>query len=163
MSDQERWSAVLRAVPVDFGNSLAGVSDAAIRHRPAEGEWSAIEVTGHLVDKMRAWCTRVERVAAEEQPFLAGYDQDEYVRVADYQHGGLDQILSDLSSACERFAAVVDEREDADLERQGVHGERGPITLRECIELPLESVNEHLAQLRAALANYGGVLPTEVR
>ena len=36
------------------------------------------------------------------------------------------------------------------LQREGVHEEVGPITLRRCIELPLESAPEHLEQLRAA-------------
>ncbi len=38
----------------------------------------------------------------------------------------------------------------AALQREGVHEEIGPMTLRRCIELPLESAPEHLEQLRAA-------------
>ena len=36
------------------------------------------------------------------------------------------------------------------LDREGVHEEAGPLTLRQCILAPLDSLPGHLAQLRAA-------------
>ncbi len=65
---QSEWAARLRAVPEDFRAALSGADDRALRHRPAPGEWSAVEVVGHIVDKMDAWRERVERIAGEERP-----------------------------------------------------------------------------------------------
>jgi hypothetical protein len=149
---QSEWAARLRAVPGDFRTAIAGVDDHTLRHRPAAGEWSAIEVVGHLVDKMGLWRERVERIASEEWPWLPGYDQDASVRNHAYQQSDPQALLNQLAERCERFAAIVERLPNTALEWQGVHEEQGPLTLRQCIEVPLESLPGHLAQLRAALA-----------
>jgi hypothetical protein len=53
---------------------------------------------------------------------------------------------------CERFAALVECIPTSALQREWVHEEFGSMTLRQCIEAPLESVPGHLEQLRAAQA-----------
>lgn len=149
-SEQAQWASQLREVPSIFRNALLLRNDGAIRHRPAADEWSAIEVAGHMIDKMQMWARRVERILVEERPALPGYDQDALVRDHDYQHAEPEQLLERLKQECERFATLVERIPIATLEREGVHGEFGPMTLRQCIEAPLDSVSEHLEQLRAA-------------
>jgi len=151
-TDQHRWAAQLRAIPDAFRSALRGADDAALRRRPAPREWSAIEVLGHMIDKMEEWTRRVERVAAEERPALPGYDQDALVRERAYQHADPEVLLARLAGACERFATVVERLPDDALGRHGVHGEHGPFTLRQCVEAPLASVPDHMAQLKAAWA-----------
>ena len=124
----------------------------AIRHRPAAGEWSAVEVVGHMIDKMQIWTSRVERLMVEERPALPGYDQDALVRDHDYLHADPEVLFERLRQACERFATIVERVPTSALQREGVHEEVGPMTLRRCIEAPLESVQGHLEQLRAAQA-----------
>lgn len=148
---QAQWAAQLRAVPGEFERALSK-DDQAIRRRPAAGEWSAIEVLGHMIDKMQNWSHRVEVVLVEDRPALPGYDQDVYVRERDYQHAAPATLLAQLRQECEHFAAIVERVPDAALERVGVHEEVGPITLRQCIEAPVESASEHLEQLRVAQA-----------
>jgi hypothetical protein len=149
-ADLRRWAGQLRALPETVRAELS-TDDDTLRRRPAAGEWCAIEVVGHLVDKMRVWRTRAERVAAEERPFLPGFDQDAAVRDGDYQHAEREALLGRLAEACERFARVVEQLPEPTLGRVGVQDERGPITLREFIEAPLDSLSEHLAQLRRTL------------
>ena len=148
-SEQEQWAAQLRAIPATFREALLP-DDRAIRQRPAPGGWAAIEVVGHMIDKMQMWAARVERVLNEERPRLPGYDQDALVRERDYIHADPEVLLEQLRQACEHFATIVERLPDSTLERKGVHGEMGPVTLQHCIEAPLASVQEHLEQLRAA-------------
>jgi hypothetical protein len=105
-----------------------------------------------MVDKMQMWTGRVERLMVEEQPVLPGYDQDALVHDHDYQHADPEELFEQLRQACERFATLVEHIPTSALQREGVHTEFGPITLRECIEAPLESVPAHLEQLRTAQA-----------
>lgn len=149
-SIQEDWASQLREIPATFRKALLLHDDRAIRHRPAAGEWSAIEVPGHMIDKMQNWSRRTERILAEERPDLPDYDQDALVRERDYQHAGAEALLEQLSQSCEHFAAIVEHIPESALEREGVHGELGPITLRYCVEAPIQSASEHLEQLRAA-------------
>ena len=58
-AEQEQWAAQLRSIPDTFYNALQIDNEQAIRHRPALGEWSALEVMGHMIDKMQHWSRRV--------------------------------------------------------------------------------------------------------
>ena len=149
-SIQEDWSSQLRKIPVTFREALFLDDDRAIRHRPAAGEWSAIEVVGHMIDKIQNWSRRTERILTEERPELPGYDQDASVREHNYQHANAESLLEQLGRSCEHFAAIVERIPDSALERQGVHSEVGPITLRYCVEAPIQSAAGHLEQLRVA-------------
>ncbi len=149
-SIQEVWASRLREIPTTFRNALLLQDDRAMRHRPAPGEWSAVEVVGHMIDKMQNWSRRTERILKEERPALPGYDQDVSVREYDYQHASVEALLEQLVQSCERFAALVEHIPNTAFERQGVHSESGPITLRYCIEVSIQSAGEHLEQLRAA-------------
>ena len=149
---QAQWAAQIREIPAVFRSALLRNDDHAIRHRPAASEWSAVEVVGHMIDKMQIWTSRVERILLEERPALPGYDQDALVRDHDYVHADPEVLLEHLRQACERFATLVERIPISALQREGVHEEFGPVTLRQCIEAPLESAPEHLEQLRAAQA-----------
>ncbi len=149
-TEQEQWAVQIREIPIVFRRALLLSNDPAIRHRPAASEWSAIEVVGHIIDKMQIWTSRVELVMVEERPALPSYDQDALVREHDYQHADPDVLFKQLRQACERFATLVERVPISALQREGVHEEFGPVTLRQCIEFPLESITEHLEQLRAA-------------
>src|SRR5260221_14724003 len=148
-AEQEQWAAQIREIPAVFRMALLR-DDHAMRQRPAAGEWSAIEVVGHMIDTMGIWTSRVEHLMAEERPALPAYDQDALVREHDYLHADQDVLFEHLSQACERFATLVEHIPISALQREGVHEEVGPMTLRRCIELPLESAPKHLEQLRAA-------------
>ena|SRR5690242_19580451 len=149
-SIQEVWAGQLRGIPATFRKALLLQDDRAMRHRPAAGEWSAVEVLGHMIDKMQNWSRRTERIWKEERPVLPGYDQDASVREHDYQHADVEALLEQLKQSCEHFAALVEHIPDSAFERPGVHGEFGPIMLRYCIEVSIQSAGEHLEQLRAA-------------
>jgi hypothetical protein len=79
-TEQEQWATQIREIPTAFRRALLLSDDPAIRHRPAVSEWSAIEVVGHMIDKMQIWTSRVELVMVEERPALPAYDQDALVR-----------------------------------------------------------------------------------
>src|SRR5215831_7973408 len=98
-TEQARWAAQIREIPTAFRKALLSNNEDAIRHRPVEGEWSAIEVVGHMIDKMHIWASRVERILAEEQPTSPGYDQDALVREHDYQHADPAVLFERLSQA----------------------------------------------------------------
>jgi hypothetical protein len=146
-NEQAQWAAQLREIPVSYRKALYLHDEQIIRFRPAAGEWSAIEVVGHMVDKMFHWSRRVERIWHEYRPTLPGFDQDEVVRAQGYQEADPDQLLEKLREQCNSFAALVESLPDEALERVGIHSEYGPLTIKRCIQLPLGSVQEHLEQL----------------
>jgi hypothetical protein len=86
----------------------------------------------------------------EERPALPGYDQNALVRDYDYLHADPEGLFEQLRQACERFASLVERIPTSALGREGMHEEVGSMTLRQCIEAPLESAPDHLEQLRDA-------------
>jgi len=149
-AEQEQFAAQIREVPITFHKVLRTDDDSAIRHRPASGEWSAIEVLGHMIDKMYHAFNRVERVLNEERPLLLVNDQDAEVRTHDYQNADPLVLQKVLKQQCEQFATLVASIPSASLLREGVHSENGVMTLRQCIQAPLNSVPGHLEQLHKA-------------
>jgi hypothetical protein len=149
-SEQSQWASQLREIPVTFRKALLTEDDRAIRHRPAAGEWSAIEVLGHMIDKLSHGIRRVERVLHEDRPDIPGYDQDAEVRDHGYQHANPADLHKQLQQQSERFAALVATIPSSALQREGVHAENGPRTLRQFILAPIESAHTHLEQLQAA-------------
>ena len=151
-TEQEQFAAQIREVPTVFHNVLRTDDDSAIRRRPAAGEWSAIEVLGHMIDKMYHSTNRVERVLNEERPLLLAYDQDAEVRTHNYQNADPVVLQKALQQQCEQFALLVVSIPSSALLREGVHSENGVMTLRQCIQAPLNAVPEHLEQLHKAQA-----------
>ncbi len=146
------WAQRLRALPAEVRAVVEPLDDRAQRARPAPGEWSVIEILGHLVDKLELWRERVDRIVREERPFLPGYDQDASVRDRGYQSANGTALLAAVADACERFAVTTAALSEDMLAREGVHGEMGRITLRDCVAMPVEAATAHLAQMRAAIA-----------
>src|SRR6185312_9465918 len=106
-AEQAQWAAQIREIPAVFRMALLN-DDYAIQHRPAAGEWSAIEVVGHMIDKMGIWTGRIERLMTEEQPAIPAYEQDALVREHDYQHADPEVLFEQLRQECERFASLIE-------------------------------------------------------
>jgi uncharacterized damage-inducible protein DinB len=149
-TQQEQWATQIRQIPTTFYQAIRSTSDQAIRRRPALEEWSAIEVLGHMIDKMTHWSNRIEHILREERPFLPEYDQDREVYEHKYQQADPEVLHERLQQHCERFATLVASLPSSALQREGVHSDYGPMTIQQCIETPLASVSEHLEQLSTA-------------
>jgi len=75
------------------------------------------------------------------------------IRIRSADPAELSSLLERLDHVCERFSAAVRELTENDLARIGVHAELGPLTMADCIRLPLEAADLHKAQLIAALGS----------
>jgi len=145
-------AAGLRAVPDGFAVLLATATDAQVRHRPADGEWSAVEVAGHLIDKANNWRTRVLAIRDSDAPEFELYHQDECVAEAGYQSWDVLELVQVLREAWNEFASAVEGIKPADLDRTGHHPAMGEMTMRDCIVVPLKSADDHLQQAKDAIA-----------
>jgi hypothetical protein len=144
-----------RAVARRARRVLSGASEQAIRHRPAPGEWAAIEVVGHLIDKTAIWHARVLKVLGEDNPVLDPYDQDAMVRDNDYLHAPVQALHIALARNCEEFARVIETLSAEDFDRPCFQPEYGALSLKDCVVLPLESITSHIAQAAEAIASAG--------
>ena len=65
---------------------LACISSEETVHRYAPGKWSVSEVLGHMIDTERIMAYRALRIARGDQTPLPGFEQDDYVRGADFDN-----------------------------------------------------------------------------
>jgi hypothetical protein len=64
---------------------LLALSDAEAGTRPSPGKWSPKEIVGHLVDSASNNHGRFVRAQLQDDMTFSGYEQDDWVRVQDYQ------------------------------------------------------------------------------
>jgi len=55
----------------------------------AEGKWTVKEIIGHLIDSDRVFAFRALSIARGEKKSLPGFDQNEYVRLANFHNRDL--------------------------------------------------------------------------
>jgi len=84
----ENSLSLLRTIPSNKAN-----------FRYAPEKWSVKELLGHLIDSERIFSYRALRFARNDQTPLPGYEQNDYVRNADFDN-------RDLGEMAEEFATV---------------------------------------------------------
>ena len=142
----------LRSTALDLVSLVSGADPGPLRRAPAPGEWPAAVVVAHLADAELVYSVRARTILAVDRPFLAAFDEQAWAARA----AGLDADVRDtlqrwrlLRDANVRLFASLDEGEWA---REGVHEERGPITLADLAGILAAHDRAHLDQIRAALA-----------
>ena len=105
---------------------LSGVPEPALRRPEAPGKWSVAHVVQHLADSDLVAGYRIRMVVAENSPPLQGYDQDQWAEVFQYDKVPLDAALDQLRSLRIANLRLWSRLTPDQLQRVGIHGERGP-------------------------------------
>jgi hypothetical protein len=84
---------------------LRDIGEARGNHRYAPGKWSVKEVIGHLADAERVFAYRALRFARGDRTPLPGYEQDDYVRTANFDARHLAEIAAEFRSV--RSASIT--------------------------------------------------------
>jgi uncharacterized damage-inducible protein DinB len=143
---------VLGATPGEFAALIAGVPEERLRRPEAPGRWSTGQVLAHMVDSELVWSVRLRRVLGEERPTLGGYDQDAWARRLLYEHADPRESLRQFEQVRWINLTLLDRVPDSDLDRVGVHAERGEESVHHMMRLYAGHDLVHLAQVRRILA-----------
>lgn len=150
--ERRRLIAKYREGPAEVGRSLAGISEAELDFRIAEGEWTPREVVHHLADSEMTAAIRLRRLIAEDEPVIVGYDQELFARRL-YYGRPIEGSLLALAGARASTAEFMDEFQESDWERFGSHTEYpGPFTVIGWLEYYAEHAHDHADQIRRSLA-----------
>ena len=139
--------SILEETPAALAALVRGVETDELRRCPAPGKWSVLEVIGHLVDTEWVFGHRARAILSDERPAIVGIDQDRWV--AKLAHGDADptRLLEDfttLRTLNARFWRSVDA---ADLDRVGLHDERGEEALGTMLRMCAGHDLHHLEQI----------------
>ena len=140
--------AALAAMPAKLGEIVAAVPPALWRKPPAAGGFALVEHVCHLCDiECEGYRARLERMLAEEAPFLADLDGARLARERDYPSADLRAALRAFTDArravVERLRALA----PAELRRSGLLEGVGAITIEGLVAKMREHDGEHLDEL----------------
>lgn len=74
---------------------VSGRSEDEGKLRYADGKWSVKELIGHVNDTERVFAYRALRIARGDQTPLEGFEQDPFVRKADFNARTLEDLVED--------------------------------------------------------------------
>lgn len=82
---------------IDFvENFFTEIGEEKAKHRYAEGKWSIKEILGHINDCERLFAARALHFARDEKQNQIGFDEDNYVKSANFDDLPLAQLLEDF-------------------------------------------------------------------
>jgi hypothetical protein len=141
---QAAQPAILRALIADAGDDL--------RTRPEPGEWSVVELIGHIVDAELNSSVRYRSILAHDEPDLVPYDQDLWANRLHSTSESVDDLLALFDALRAANLHLWAATPGADRARVGNHLERGPESYELTFRLLAGHDRVHLAQAQAGLA-----------
>lgn len=124
--------------------AIVGLTEADLDAVPVPDTWSIREIVLHLMDSELVMADRMKRVIAEDNPPLVAFDESLFSRRLGYRE-------SDAALAAEMFelnrrhmSAVLRRLKPADFTREGVHSERGAVSLANLVAGAVGHLEHHL-------------------
>jgi uncharacterized damage-inducible protein DinB len=129
--------------------------DAQRLRAASEGDWSAMQVIGHVVEMIPHWLRQCQLlIDAQGAPPPFGRTADDEGRLAGVARGAAEDpaaLIRALESAVKDAADTIRGLSESARRAVGVHSRLGEMTVQQIIEvLIVAHAEEHLAQVRAA-------------
>lgn len=147
----EESMKALRAVPVVARALVQRQNDAALRARPAPGEWAAVEVIAHMADTDERALERIRRMRDEDEPALAAFDPEALAVERAYIAAPIEPTLRRLADTIETLLADLRALDDTGWERTGRHEAHGRVSIAQYLAHVAAEDVDHLAQLARLL------------
>ncbi len=139
----DQLDAALAAAPPPAAPPPAQATGAAT----GEESWGTSEIIGHLCDAARYWGGRMRLAVYEERPHLELFDQDTFVRLAAYRYTPTDALAGQFRLVSASNVALLRGLRPEQWEREGIHSERGPLSVRAMVEIEARHELDHVRLL----------------
>ena len=120
----------------------------------APGEWSARQIVHHMADSEAQAYSRLRRLLAEpEGSVIQGYDEGAWATSKNLGYEDLDITNSFAITIAVRNASadLIHRMSESDLEKFGMHTERGKFTVNDWLKAYSNHPFDHGAQLERAI------------
>lgn len=147
--------AVLSDTHAQLARAIDGLTPVQLRQPEAVGKWSIAQVLRHLADSEVVWGWRMRLILSHDRPTITGFDQDLWAERLHYAD-------SDPAEALEAFRVLrrdnlrlLEKATPADMQRVGVHAERGEESVAHLQRLYAGHDLAHLKQVDRIRATVG--------
>jgi uncharacterized damage-inducible protein DinB len=137
----------------ELAAAIKGQSEAALSRRPDTTNWAAKEVVCHLRDTEESFGGRFEQILAmDTDPKLSGPNADRLAEERQYLRNDTAEALGAFRRRRQEMLAVFARLTPVQWDKGGLHPVRGRITLDGFLALMAWHDDNHLDQLKRALA-----------
>ena len=127
--------------------SIRGLTKGQLATREAPGKWSINHVLRHLADSEIVWGWRMRMALAHDRPPITGYDQDAWADRLGYGEADAEQSISEFGVLRSGNLRLLSKATPADMQRVGVHAERGEESVAHMMKLYAGHDVLHLNQI----------------
>jgi hypothetical protein len=134
---------------------IAGIPDAVLRQRPRPDKWSVGEILAHLAEDELATGWRYRQMIEHGGCPLASFDQDLWARLGDYGAWDPAAALDLFRLLREANLRLLRRLTPEQWRCQGIHAERGPLSIADLARHMAGHDRNHLDQIRERLGEPG--------
>ncbi|MBK8901290.1 MAG: DinB family protein [Anaerolineaceae bacterium] len=134
----------LASMPKDLGFMLRRAEETAVHHRPTPQDWSIADVLVHLAAIEPLYLARLQKIVAEERPFLP-YLHPETKPEPDPRP--LAELVTAVGEARQQTLTFLHACKAGDWQRPAVHETLGDTKFRFVVQLLVDHDTEHLNQI----------------
>lgn len=143
---------VLAETPAQLAALAGRLPSERLKRRPSPDKWSVLEIVAHLAEAEISLSWRYRQILESDGAPLHAYDQEAWARLGDYTNwsvnDGLEQFRLLRQANLNLFSRLTEEQ----WLRQGIHSERGPLTLRELVRHAAGHDRNHIEQIERILS-----------
>ncbi|MDX1807462.1 MAG: DinB family protein [Paenisporosarcina sp.] len=99
---------------------ISNVSKKQGDYRYAIGKWTLKEVIGHITDTERIMAYRLLRFARGDQTALAGYEDERYVKEAEFHSRSLKNLLEEFSAVRHSTISLIKNLPEDSSAKKGI-------------------------------------------
>jgi hypothetical protein len=148
---------ILATTPGRVGRLIAGRTTDDLQWTPEPGRWSVAQIVSHLADVEIVMAYRVRMILSAPGGPIQAFDQDAWVASQHAEEGDAHAALALFAAIRASTVRLFGSLTDDELERFGVHAERGRESLRHIMRMTTGHDRNHLAQIeRLVEARHGG-------
>src|SRR5688572_8840128 len=141
----------LEQTPAAMRAATANVDAKRLSAPEAPGKWSVRQVVAHVADSEVVLAWRLRMILAQEKPAIQGYDQDAWAQRLGYDEAELDQSLHVFAALRRWNLRLITRASAEELQRVGVHAERGEESIAHLLKLYAAHDLLHLNQIKRIL------------
>ncbi len=124
--------------------ALGSLTDTQALYKFGPAEWSIKEVVGHLNDVERVFSYRLLRIARGDGTPLPGFEQEGYIRAADYDRVPLAELLQEFESLRRANILMISHLNNEAVSRLGT-ASGATVSARALIYMLVGHVEHHMA------------------